>query len=133
MRALQDPRKGYPELIAAIRRLKESARAADLMLVVFGDPNVGDLPDLEIASRNVGYVGDDQQLSRLIRPRTSRSCPPSRRLSARQSSKRWRGTPVVAFDTGGPRDIITHLHDGFLAQPQSTDDLARGIAWAWTR
>jgi glycosyltransferase involved in cell wall biosynthesis len=130
MRALQDPRKGYPDLIAAIRKLKETGRAADLMLVVFGDPNVGELPDLEIASRNVGYVGDDQQLSRLYSAADIAVVPSLEEAFGKTVVEAMAcGTPVVAFDIGGPRDIITHLHDGFLAQPQSSDDLARGIAW----
>lgn len=131
MRALQDPRKGYPELIAAIRKLKEGGRAEDLMLVVFGDPNVGELPDLEIASRNVGYVGDDQQLSRLYSAADVAVVPSLEEAFGKTVVEAMAcGTPVVAFDIGGPRDIITHLHDGFLAQPESADDLARGIAWA---
>lgn len=37
------------------------------------------------------------------------------------------GTPVVAFDIGGNKDMITHKVNGYLAQ--DIDDLKRGIAW----
>ena len=39
------------------------------------------------------------------------------------------GTPVVAFDIGGPSDIIKHQVDGYLAKPYSPEDLANGIRW----
>jgi glycosyltransferase involved in cell wall biosynthesis len=39
------------------------------------------------------------------------------------------GTPVVAFDNGGPRDIVEHKVSGFLAPVYSAETLAEGIAW----
>ena len=39
------------------------------------------------------------------------------------------GTPVVAFEVTGLKDIVDHQHNGYLAQPYDSEDLARGIAW----
>lgn len=39
------------------------------------------------------------------------------------------GTPCVAFDIGGMRDMIEHQKNGYLARPFDTDDLAGGIKW----
>ena len=39
------------------------------------------------------------------------------------------GTPVVAFDSGGLKDIVTHLETGYLAIPFDTRSLANGIKW----
>ena len=39
------------------------------------------------------------------------------------------GTPVVAFDVTGLKDIVDRQHNGYLAQPYDSEDLARGIAW----
>lgn len=39
------------------------------------------------------------------------------------------GTPVVAFDIGGNGDMITHKYNGYLAKPNDSADLARGIEW----
>jgi glycosyltransferase involved in cell wall biosynthesis len=39
------------------------------------------------------------------------------------------GTPVVAFDVGGNRDLVEHLVNGYLAQPFNSMDLARGMEW----
>ena len=39
------------------------------------------------------------------------------------------GTPVVAFDTSGLRDIVDHQVNGFLANPYNSNSLAEGIKW----
>jgi len=39
------------------------------------------------------------------------------------------GTSCVAFGTGGLLDLVENGVTGYLAEPQDTDDLARGIAW----
>ncbi len=39
------------------------------------------------------------------------------------------GTPVVAFDVTGLKDIVDRQQNGYLAKPYETEDLARGIAW----
>jgi len=130
IRATQDPRKGYRELVAAIEKLKETGRAANLLLVVFGDPKASDLPGLPIESRNVGYINDDLWLSHLYSAADVAVVPSIEEAFGKTLIEAMAcGTPVVAFNTGGPRDIITHLHDGFLAEPYSPDDLAAGITW----
>jgi glycosyltransferase involved in cell wall biosynthesis len=39
------------------------------------------------------------------------------------------GTPVVAFDATGPKDIVAHKKTGWLAEPYRYDKLAEGITW----
>jgi glycosyltransferase involved in cell wall biosynthesis len=39
------------------------------------------------------------------------------------------GTPVVAFDVGGNKDMILNRQNGYLATPFNPADLSRGIAW----
>lgn len=39
------------------------------------------------------------------------------------------GTPVVAFDATGPRDIVRHQTTGYLAEPFAVPDLAAGLRW----
>ena len=39
------------------------------------------------------------------------------------------GTPVVAFPVGGLREQITHLENGYLAEFQNAQDIAKGIIY----
>ena len=39
------------------------------------------------------------------------------------------GTPVVAFNATGLKDIVDHHENGYLAQPYEAKDLAKGIEW----
>ena len=39
------------------------------------------------------------------------------------------GTPVVCFDATGPKDIVDHEINGYLAKPFDTSNLAAGINW----
>ena len=39
------------------------------------------------------------------------------------------GTPVVCFDSSGPKDIVDHQVNGYKAKPFDADDLRDGIKW----
>lgn len=39
------------------------------------------------------------------------------------------GTPVVAFNGTGLKDIVDHQENGYLVKPYEIEDLAKGIAW----
>jgi glycosyltransferase involved in cell wall biosynthesis len=130
MHATQDPRKGYRELVEAIDRLKAAGRADKLMLAVFGAPKGTELPSLGIEGRNVGYLDDDRQLSLLYAAADVAVVPSIQEAFGKTVIEAMAcGTPVVAFDSGGPKNIIDHRHDGYLADSYSTDDLAAGITW----
>jgi glycosyltransferase involved in cell wall biosynthesis len=42
------------------------------------------------------------------------------------------GIPCVGFQVGGIPQMIDHLHNGYVAEYRSADDLANGIRWALT-
>ena len=39
------------------------------------------------------------------------------------------GTPVIAMDAGGPREILTHRETGFLVPPEHPQGLAEALQW----
>lgn len=128
----QDPRKGFDLLAAAVGRLRELKmhRLADLELIVFGDSSGTCELAAGVRVRHVGHVHDDQRL-RLLYAAADALAVPSRQeafgLTAAEAQAC--GTPVVAFDTGGLADIVSHRETGYLARPFDSDDLAAGIAW----
>lgn len=129
MRARTDPRKGYDLLEAAIETLRQRGLTKDLMLVVFGDSQMSALPE-RVAGRNIGFLDDDQRLSLLYSAADVAVVPSIQEAFGKTVIEAMAcGTPVVAFDVGGPKDIIQHLHDGFLACPYRSQDLATGILW----
>lgn len=42
------------------------------------------------------------------------------------------GVPCVGFEIGGIPEMINHLHNGYVAEYKSADDLANGIHWILT-
>jgi glycosyltransferase involved in cell wall biosynthesis len=41
------------------------------------------------------------------------------------------GTPVIAFNTCGLPDIVSHKETGYLTEPFDVEDLATGIKWVF--
>jgi glycosyltransferase involved in cell wall biosynthesis len=128
--ATRDRRKGFPELLAALGHLGETARARDTLLVVFGDLEPDDMPDLGIETRYVGYVGDDEKLVLLYSCADVAVMPSLQEAFGKTLIEAMAcATPVVAFASGGPLDIVDHRRTGYLAKPFCPDDLAAGITW----
>lgn len=132
--ATRDRRKGFPELLAALARLGKTERAKDILLVVFGDLKPDDMPDIGIETRYVGYVGDDERLALLYSGADVAVMPSLQEAFGKTLIESMAcGTPVVAFASGGPVDIVDHRIGGYLATPFEPEDLAAGIAWCLER
>ena len=150
------PRKGYAHLIAALKTLKNR----NIKLVVFGASGGenganGENEAIEgFETLYLGRLSDDLSL-RVVYSLSDVVIVPSLVESFGQIALEALscGTPVVAFETSGLKDIIEHKKCGYLAKmPDSppsasakaqdaanpsnenggenpADDLARGIAW----
>ena len=128
--ATQDRRKGFPELLAALKLLGATDRAGDMLLVVFGDLQPDDIPELGIETHFVGYVKDNTRLSELYSAADVAVMPSLQEAFGKTLIEAMAcRTPVVAFGAGGPVDIVKHRDNGYLATPHCAGDLARGIAW----
>lgn len=130
--ATRDARKGYAELLQALRILGSEEKAKDMLLVVFGDLQQGDIPDCGVETRHAGYIDDNRRLSQLYSSADVAVMPSLQEAFGKTLIEAMAcGTPVVAFDSGGPRDIVSHGIDGYLANAFSPQDLARGILWCF--
>lgn len=131
--ATRDPRKGFAELCRALRVLAADARARDMLLVVFGDDaGRNEISGSGIETRHVGYIDDNARLSALYASGDVAVMPSLQEAFGKTLIEAMAcATPVVAFDAGGPRDIVSHGVDGYLAQPFSPEDLARGVLWCF--
>jgi glycosyltransferase involved in cell wall biosynthesis len=83
-----------------------------------------------LTTHYLGHFDDDQRLALLYSSADVMVTPSLQEAFGKTLIEAMAcGTPVVAFNSGGPVDIIDHRADGYLARPFCADDLADGIAW----
>lgn len=123
--ATKDPRKGFKELCKALHYFLEDD---NVEFLVFGadKPSMMIFPDNKI--HYLGHIHDDITL-KIIYCSASVMVVPSlqENLANTIMESLSCGTPVVAFNIGGNSDMITHLKNGYLANPFDISDLRKGI------
>lgn len=130
---IHDQRKGAKLLFEALKILLQVI-PNDLMkkieIVVFGKDQYKNKFDIKLPIKFVGKIKDINKLS-MIYSSADVFVNPSIQESFGQTASEAHscGTPVVAFDSGGLKDIVTHLETGYLAIPFDARSLANGIKW----
>jgi glycosyltransferase involved in cell wall biosynthesis len=118
--------KGFDLFLEALNSLsKENLR------VVFFGKSRGDIPEsLGVPVTNLGFFSDVIAL-RLAYSAADVFVAPSRADAFGKTLVEAMscGTPVVCFNATGPRDIVEHQVSGYMAEPFSPSDLAKGIQW----
>jgi glycosyltransferase involved in cell wall biosynthesis len=127
-----DPRKGFDLLLDSLKFLNDDQCTKNLEVVVFGQREPKVLPKINFPIHYKGYLHDDISLRALYNA-TDVMIVPSRLEAFGQTASEAQacGTPVVAFNIGGLKDIILHLKTGYLAKAFDTQDLASGIIWTF--
>jgi glycosyltransferase involved in cell wall biosynthesis len=124
--AINDLRKGARELFDAIEKINSD----ECELVIFGcsAPNKDNITS--ISTNYVGFINDDVSLVTLYSACDVMVVPSLQEAFGQTASEAMScGTPVVAFNTTGLKDIIDHKKNGYLATPFNPEDLACGIQW----
>lgn len=125
-----DQRKGFDLLTAALQTLSETTWDIPVEVVIFGASHLPPGVTLNYPVHCLGKLYDDWSLS-LVYAAADVMVVPSRQEAFGQTASEALacGTPVVTFNSTGLRDVIDHQQTGYLAQPDSSRDLAQGIAW----
>ncbi|MFC1593792.1 glycosyltransferase family 4 protein [Candidatus Omnitrophota bacterium] len=127
---ISDPRKGYAYLESALEIVKEMMRLPLPDLVVFGSRQKPMEKKWPAEIHAMGFLHDEISKALLYAACDVFVAPsiednfPNTILEAMSC-----GTPCVAFNIGGIPDMIQHKHNGYLAKPFETGDLAYGISW----
>lgn len=128
--ATSDYRKGFHLLQAALQKLGKSEWKQKLELVIFGSSQPENPVDFGFKSQYLGRLQDDISLAIVYSAADVMIVPSLQEAFGQTASEALAcGTPVVAFNSTGLKDIVEHQHNGYLVQPFDIDDLADGIAW----
>lgn len=119
-----DTYKGFSKLLAAYKRLPK-----DYFLLFFGKVNKQLIDELGFEYKSLGYLSDTISMrlaysSADVFVASSIMEAFGKTIVESMACK----TPVVCFDATGPKDIVTHLQDGYKAKPFDIVDLANGIS-----
>jgi glycosyltransferase involved in cell wall biosynthesis len=127
MQGTGDRWKGFPLLQSALKELTESSLTAQFELVVFGPTASSKSLDFGFKTHYLGQINDDKKLAKIYASADVMVVPSKYEAFGQTASESLAcGTPVVAFNATGLRDIVDHQLNGYLAQPYQHEDLARG-------
>lgn len=130
LNSTQDRRKGFTLLRSALEHLKSAQQAAKIELVIFGASEPAQPINFGFKTHYVGQLSDDAALSLLYASADVFVAPSIQdNLPNTVLEALFCGTPCAAFNIGGMPDLIEHQQNGYLAQPEQTQDLAQGIDW----
>lgn len=131
MNSTSDKNKGFHFLKSAINYLSENKWGDKAELIVFGANKPDNPIDMGLTCRYIGKLFDEISLSILYSAADIMIVPSIQESFGQTAIEAMAcGTPVVAFNTTGLKDIIDHKENGYLAEPYECYDLANGIIWA---
>ncbi len=125
-----DKRKGFHLLQLALQKLANSEWREKIELVVFGSSQPENQVDLGFKSHYLGRLHDDVTLALVYSAADVMIVPSTQEAFGQTASESLAcGTPVVAFNTTGLKDIVDHQQNGYLASAFEVEDLVQGIIW----
>ena len=129
MQGTDDRWKGFPLLVPALQSLSKSGWQDKIELLVFGSSKPENPIDVGFKTHYLGRL-EDESLAKVYAAADVMVVPSRYEAFGQTASEAFAcGTPVVAFDVTGLKDIVDGQQNGYLAKPYETEDLARGIAW----
>lgn len=120
--------KGFDLLEEALLTLAKRVDSNSLELIIFGQHAPKSPPSLGFKVHYIGHVRDDLSLRAIYSSSDAFVLPsridnfPNTAIEAFAC-----GAPVIAFDTCGLKDLVSHKVNGYLAKSFDTRDLAFGI------
>lgn len=125
-----DPIKGWDLLVEALQKFFKNSKTKNIELMVAGNEMMPVGDDFPCRIHWLGKLNSDETIAKVYAA-ADVILVPSRLEAFSQVGVEAQscGVPVVAFNNGGPAEIILHQHTGWLAKPYNTDEFSEGIAW----
>ncbi|MBN4003551.1 glycosyltransferase family 4 protein [Nostoc sp. LPT] len=128
--ATSDRNKGFHLLQPALQELSKSGWKDDLEVVIFGASQPENPPNLGFKTHYLGHLHDVISLATVYSAANVMLVPSLQESFGQTASESFAcGTPVVAFNSTGLKDIVDHQQNGYLAKPYEVEDFAKGISW----
>lgn len=126
----QDQNKGFNKLVEALEILAQTGATSDTIIAIFGEERPPHPPDLRLPLTYLGRYHDDVALALAYAAADAMVVPSLQESFGQTASEALAcGTPVVAFNATGLKDVVDHKENGYLAEPYVSCDLAHGITW----
>ncbi|WP_404436061.1 glycosyltransferase family 4 protein [Stutzerimonas chloritidismutans] len=127
--AIGDDRKGFRQLIAALRLLNQQGHS-NIELAIFGGSSSQHSLETHYKAHYFGHISCDEQLRDVYSAADVMVVPSLQEAFGQTATEAMAcGTPVVAFSATGLIDIVDHKRNGYLATPFNVSSLAEGIMW----
>nr|WP_282561273.1 glycosyltransferase [Providencia rettgeri] len=124
----KDPNKGYDLLLEALNNLSSRVNREDILCVIFGQTEPEHTSNIPFETKWLGHIHDNETLTLIYNSASVMVVPSKQEAFGQTASESLScGTPVVAFETTGIKDVVEHLKTGYLAKKFNTLDLADGI------
>ena len=127
---ISDERKGIHYLIKAIEFLSKKPEASNIELVIFGKTNSIFFDIFTLKVNYLNYLSNEGDIIALynaadvyVTPSLEENLPNT--IMESMSC----GTPCAGFNIGGIPEMIDHKQNGYVAEYQDSEDLAKGILW----
>ncbi len=130
---LDDPVKGFPILLSALKWLKahKPAVASQIHLILFGGlRDISLLQEIDIPYTYLSKINANKVKDVLAHADVIISSSLYESFGGTLVEGMAAGCTPVTFGNGGQTDIVDHLHTGYIAMYKSHEDLAYGIEWA---
>jgi glycosyltransferase involved in cell wall biosynthesis len=128
--ATSDYRKGFHLLQAALQKLSQSSWKEKVEIVIFGASQPEEPVNLGFECHYLGRLHDDVSLTLTYSAADVMIVPSIQEAFGQTASESLAcGTPVIAFNATGLKDIVDHQQNGYLVKPFDIEDFAQGITW----
>ncbi len=118
--------KGFSKYLSSLQYLNPDK----IFLALFGDFDANILSKTRFEYKHFGYINNDADLRRIYSASDIFIAPSIEEAFGKTIAEAMACcTLPVCFNATGPKDIVDHKINGYLAQPYDPFDLANGVKW----